>query len=115
MSETNLNLPRLTEEINTLHHHICYALREPVRILILYLLGEQGRYVNEISELLDIPQPTVSRHLAVLRGRGMVRTERQGTSVFYTLSNPHIIHILDDMRLMFDAEFDESADDSIVV
>lgn len=114
MNETKLNLSQLEREVHQLHHQVCYALREPVRILILYLLGEQGRYVNEIAELLDIPQSTASRHLAILRGRGMVRTERQGTSILYTLSNPQIIHILDEMRLMFE-NHDESSSDSMAI
>lgn len=100
MTKTGLNLPKLKEETDLLHSRICHALREPVRIMMLYLIGEQDRYVNEIAELLELPQSTTSRHLAVLRERGLVNTERRGTSVFYTLSNPHIIFILDEMRQM---------------
>ncbi len=106
MTNTELNIPQLKEEIDLLHGQICYALREPVRIMMLYLIGEQDRYVNEIAELLELPQSTTSRHLAVLRERGLVNTERRGTSVFYTLSNPHIIFILDEMRKMMKQESD---------
>jgi len=104
MTDTTFNLEKLQEKINLLHGQICYALREPVRIMMLYVIGEQGRYVNEIAELLEIPQSTASRHLAVLRERGLVITERRGTSVFYTLSNPHIIFILDEMQKMMQQE-----------
>jgi len=68
------------------------------------VIGEEGRYVNEISELLEIPQSTASRHLAVLRERGLVETERQGTSIKYRLTNVHILSILDDMRRMVTQE-----------
>ena len=95
---TTLDLTALSKDIDRMHGQICYALREPVRIMMLYLIGEEGRYVNEISELLEIPQSTASRHLAVLRERGLVNTERQGTSIRYTLADEHIIEILDEMR-----------------
>lgn len=52
-------------ELNLLHERICAALADPKRILMLYLLAEGGMYVNEISEQLNMPQSTVSRHLRV--------------------------------------------------
>lgn len=98
MADTKLDLKTLTNEIDLIHGQLCYALREPVRIMMLYLIGEEGRYVNEVSELLDIPQSTASRHLAVLRERGLVNTERQGTSILYTLADERILFILNEMR-----------------
>jgi DNA-binding transcriptional ArsR family regulator len=98
--DTSHNLEQLREDIERMHGQICYALREPVRILMLFVIGEEGRYVNEISELLDIPQSTASRHLAILRERGLVETERQGTSIKYRLTNAHILTLLDEMRRM---------------
>jgi DNA-binding transcriptional ArsR family regulator len=95
---TTLDLKTLSKDIDRMHGQICYALREPIRIMMLYLIGEDGRYVNEISELLEIPQSTASRHLAVLRERGLVDTERQGTSIRYTLADERILDILDEMR-----------------
>jgi ArsR family transcriptional regulator len=103
-SNDNHNLDQLREDIDHMHGQICYALREPVRILMLFVIGEEGRYVNEISELLDIPQSTASRHLAILRERGLVETERQGTSIKYRLTNVHILSILNDMRRMVTQE-----------
>lgn len=101
MADTAIDLNTLSNEINQMHGQICYALREPVRIMMLYLIGEGGRYVNEVSELLQIPQSTASRHLAVLRERGLVNTERQGTSIRYTLTDERILTILDEMRKLF--------------
>ena len=98
---TNLDLNNLSKDIDRMHGQICYALREPVRIMMLYLIGEEGRFVNEVSELLEIPQSTASRHLAVLRERGLVNTERQGTSIRYTLADERILDLLDEMRKLF--------------
>ena len=93
-----MDIKRLEQEVELLHNRVCYALSDPTRICILYLLGESGRFVNEIAELLDTPQSTISRHLRVLRERELVHTERQGTAVCYSLADKRIIEALDLMR-----------------
>jgi ArsR family transcriptional regulator len=45
-----------------------------------------------------MPQPLISRHLKVLRERGMVTTERRGTVVVYTLGDTRLIQALDLLR-----------------
>jgi len=89
---------RLEREVNLLHASICQALADPKRILILYALSEGPRTVTELTEALDVPQPTVSRHLKVLRERHLVSTEREGTSVRYSLADVRVIEALDTMR-----------------
>jgi DNA-binding transcriptional ArsR family regulator len=88
----------LIGEIHQLHAHICQALADPKRILILYALDEQPRNVTELSEMYDIPQPTVSRHLKVLRERGLASSERQGNAIIYSLTDRRVIEALDIMR-----------------
>lgn len=85
-------------ELSLLHEHICQALADPRRIQILYALDESRRHVSAIAEALGVPQSTVSRHLALLRQRGLVAAEREGAAVYYYLSDPRIIQILDTMR-----------------
>ena len=92
-----MNQPTL-DELNLLHANICQALGDPKRILILYSLYEEPRHVTALADDLGMPQPTVSRHLRVLRERGLVETERNGTAVVYTITNPAIITVLDTMR-----------------
>ena len=95
MNELNQSLE---QEIVLLHERICSALGDATRILILYLLARQDMYVNEIAEELNQPQSTVSRHLKVLRERGLVLTARQGTAILYSLADQRIIEALDIMR-----------------
>jgi ArsR family transcriptional regulator len=90
--------PQLEQEIDLLHSRICQALADPKRVLILYVLTEGAKNVGEIVDELQVPQPTVSRHLGVLRERGLVTADRQGTAVYYTLSDRRIIDALDTMR-----------------
>lgn len=58
------------------------------RILLLLISGSE-RCVCELFEALDLPQPKVSRHLAVLRDAGVVVTSKSGTWVYYRL-NPNL-------------------------
>lgn len=88
----------LRREIYQLHAEICQALSDPNRILILYELRDGPRNVGDLAESLHLSQPTVSRHLKVLRDRRMVLTERNGTSVYYTIADKRVIEALDLLR-----------------
>lgn len=86
------------DELILLHANICKALGDPKRIQILYTLHEAPLHVSALAAALDMPQPTVSRHLAILRERSLVEANRDGAQVNYSLAAPEIIEILDDMR-----------------
>jgi len=88
----------LETEIIQLHAEICGGLAEPNRIMILYGLSNGPKNVTEIYSELDMPQPLVSRHLKVLRERGMVTTERRGTVIVYSLADSRLIEALDLLR-----------------
>jgi DNA-binding transcriptional ArsR family regulator len=90
----------LRDEINILHAQVCSGLADPNRILILYELADGPHNVSDLSATLDIPQPTVSRHLKILRERSMVASERGGQSVFYSLTDDRVIKALDLLRSM---------------
>jgi ArsR family transcriptional regulator len=86
------------DELNLLHANICQALGDPKRIQILYALFDQPRNVTALAEHLDTPQPTISRHLRVLRQRALVKSERNGASVVYQLTDERMIDVLETMR-----------------
>jgi ArsR family transcriptional regulator len=88
----------LESEVTQLHAEICAGLADPNRILILYELSQSPRNVTELSTNLKMPQPMVSRHLKVLRERGMVRPTRKGTVIEYTLADERLIQALDLLR-----------------
>jgi ArsR family transcriptional regulator len=104
-----MNYPSL-EELNLLHANLCRALSDPKRILILYALFDRPRHATALAGRLDIPQPTVSRHLRRLQQHGLVRSERDGPSVFYSITDPRIMDLLDLMReLRLDALAQQSS------
>ena len=88
----------LRDEVIRLEADFCAALSDPTRIFILYALSDKPLNVTELTNELGIPQPTTSRHLKVLRERGLVFTERQGTVITYHLSDPRIIQAMDLLR-----------------
>ena len=88
----------LTQEITQLHADICSALADPSRILILYALHEQRLNVSDLANEVGLSQPAASRHLKILRERGLVRPERQGASVEYRLTDTRLIDALDTLR-----------------
>jgi DNA-binding transcriptional ArsR family regulator len=62
------------------------AVAEPRRRQILGLLADGERPVNELVELLGIPQPQVSKHLRVLREVGVVQVREDGRQRLYRLN-----------------------------
>jgi ArsR family transcriptional regulator len=90
--------PTLKQEIMQLEADFCAALSDPTRIFILYALDISPLNVSELTNELSIPQPTTSRHLKILRERGLVYARRQGTVITYHLADRRIIQALDLLR-----------------
>ncbi len=90
--------PTLAQEVSQLEAELCFALADPTRILMLYALDEGPRNVTELATILGVTQPTTSRHLKVLRERGLVKPERHGVVIEYSLNDRRIIQALDMLR-----------------
>jgi DNA-binding transcriptional ArsR family regulator len=88
----------LENEVLQLHAEICAGLADPNRIMILYELSNGTRNVGELCNALHMPQSLTSRHLKILRERGMVTTERQGTVMQYSLADARLVAALDLLR-----------------
>jgi ArsR family transcriptional regulator len=57
-----------------------------------------------------VPQPTASHHLKILRERGLVVTEREGTAVYYSLADRRVVEALDLLRMMLGDLLTQQAD-----
>ena len=64
------------------------AFSDETRLRILNLLAQRECCVCEFQELLRVPQPKISRHLAYLRKSGLVETRKCGKWVTYSLAKP---------------------------
>jgi ArsR family transcriptional regulator len=62
------------------------AFSDPTRLRILHLIEERETCVGDLVDVLQLPQPTVSRHLAYLRRAGLVTGRKDGLWVFYSLA-----------------------------
>lgn len=63
------------------------ALANPHRLAIVCQLTERKRSVGELAELLKIRVSTVSQHLALLRREGLVTTQREGQTIWYSIGS----------------------------
>ena len=76
----------------------CQSLSNATRLQIIDILQEGPKPVNEIAATVGAPQPTVSRHLSVLRSGGLLTSERRGTEVYYEITNPKVVKVCEMMR-----------------
>ena len=90
--------PQVKEDIYRMHAQICKALADAKRLLILNELRDGEKTVGEMATSLELPQATVSQHLAILRQRSLVYSRRQGVNVFYTIANNKVIRAFDLLR-----------------
>ena len=97
------NKNNLSQEVNQLHANICSAISEPNRILLLYALQDAPSNVNGLADIVGLSQSAASRHLKVLKERGLIYAQRDGNQVIYNLADLRIIQALDMLRgLMLD-------------
>jgi ArsR family transcriptional regulator len=86
------------KRVYQLHAELCKTLANPIRLEVLSLLRDGKKSVGELATLTGIRQATVSQHLAVLRQRGVVTTNREGANVYYEVANPKITRACDIIR-----------------
>lgn len=77
-------------------------LADATRVQVLWALGAGEMSVNELAVHVGKPAPSVSQHLAKLRMARLVRTRRDGTTIFYSLDNDHVGQLVTDA--VFNAE-----------
>lgn len=72
------------------------ALGHPIRLKIVYgLLRVGGCNVKNMQECLGLHQATVSQHLIHLKSRGLIESTRQGLEMFYSVTNPLAVSLID--------------------
>jgi DNA-binding transcriptional ArsR family regulator len=70
------------------------TLGHPARIRVLELLSEREHAVSEMLPEVGIEPANLSQQLAVLRRAGLVATRKDGSTVFYSLTSPHVAELL---------------------
>jgi ArsR family transcriptional regulator, virulence genes transcriptional regulator len=85
----------------------CRAMGNAVRLQIVHCLREGPLTVTEICQAARLPQGSASRQLAILRGAGVVTTERSGNAKVYRIKNPKIVEVCDLVRKILIEQFDQ--------
>lgn len=92
--DQHFNFNELDEETLFIVSQTFKALSDPTRIRILHLLFDGEHSVNDIAEKLSLLQSTVSHQLRFLKNLRLVKFRREGTSLFYSCDDEHVMDIL---------------------
>lgn len=74
------------------------AMAHPTRLFIVDRLSRGEQCVCELTEMIEADISTVSKHLSVLKNVGIVRDEKRGTQVYYTLLMPCVMNFFSCVR-----------------
>ena len=85
------------------------SLADPARLSILRRLGQGEARVVDLTRRLGLAQSTVSKHLACLRGCGLVDYRAQGRQSFYFIAGPELLDLLRSAEHLLDATGDAVA------
>jgi len=77
------------------------VLSNPDRLMILCQLSQTEMRVGELEEALGIVQPTLSQQLTVLRDEELVSTRRDGKNIYYQLSSPQALAVMEVLYAQF--------------
>jgi DNA-binding transcriptional ArsR family regulator len=77
---------------------IIKALAHPTRLFIVDELSRGERCVCELTDMIGVEMPTVSRHLSQLRNVGILEDEKRGSQVFYRLRVPCVLNFFKCVR-----------------
>lgn len=78
-------------ELYRLKAELCRAFADSRRLMIIDILRSGEITVNEISQMVKLQQAVVSRNLAILRHCGVVKRRREGTKIYYSLTDSRIV------------------------
>lgn len=88
----------LRAELAELTATLCHALNDPKRLLLIHALANGPSSVSALAAMVEASVANVSQHLAVLRDRGLVDSERDGLNVIYSLRYPELVDAVAQLR-----------------
>lgn len=74
------------------------AFSDPTRLKILKLLSHRKMCVCELNLAIDTSQPTISHHLNILENAELIRSDRQGKWIFYSISDDVVSYLLKGLK-----------------
>lgn len=91
----NLENKKEIKEILTKKAELFKAISHPVRLCILAILLKNTKSnVTDMQCCIEVSQSTVSQHIAKLKSAGIVVGKREGTEIYYSISNKEVEQII---------------------
>ena len=87
---------------------LCKSLADAKRLMILNGLKDGPKSVGELAEIAGLKQSNASQHIGILRRAGVIKPERQGNTVYYSLATPKIAAACDMVRQVIAEEIQRS-------
>lgn len=79
-----------SDELITLVAEMFHLLGDPTRLKILYLLARHTCCVRDLAILVGVSESAISHQLKLLKSRRLVKTRREGTTMYYSLADHHL-------------------------
>ncbi|MGC5328970.1 ArsR/SmtB family transcription factor [Brevibacillus sp. SYSU BS000544] len=92
-----MELKRLAETLK--------ILGDPTKLKMIILLTEKEYCVSDFVEVINISQPSISKHLSLLKSVGLVTESRRGMWVYYSLNSQALENVkqaIDDISIYLD-------------
>jgi len=86
---------------------IMKAMAHPTRLFIVDELSRNERCVCELTEMVGADISTISKHLSVLKGAGLIDDDKRGTQVYYRLKVPCILNFFNCMESVIKSNAEE--------
>ena len=94
MKQTNLALEEMESNAREAAKFL-KMLSNPTRLWVLCQMVQEPRCVSELEANLSISQSALSQHLAKLREQKLVKTEKQGQNMYYSIADPKVLRVLE--------------------
>ena len=88
----------MEKEIYEMHASICQIMANAKRLEILSILGNRELSVGELAEKMDIRIANLSQHLSIMKAKGILKSRREGVSIYYRIANPKVVQACKLMR-----------------
>lgn len=85
-------------EIFRLHANFCKVLANPTRLMLIALLSKAELNVGQLAEATEASLATTSQHLRVLREHDVVKSRKDGQTVYYTITDPRLMEACTQIR-----------------
>lgn len=93
----------MEDRIYSYHAEMCKVFSHPKRLELINILRDKEMSVGELSERLVLALSNLSQHLAMMRGRHILTSRKEGNVVYYRITNPRLLEAFDLLReILFD-------------